>query len=498
MRLPSCLRLEALLSLRGVMAAALLYSAMNAAITLAVGPALALDDVKLNVLTQSLQGGYLPDNPPLFEWTLYAVQLAFGPTLASFVAVKSIFLFATAAFTFLAAREASGDARAGAVAALALPLIPQLGWSFHQTLTHSAALFAATAFFWFALLRLERRNGAFDFALLGLAIGAGFLSKYSFLAAAVAAIAAASLHAPLRQRLLAPKALLGALMAAAIAAPHLFWSAANDFETAAFVQERLVVEGGHAQRAIEGLSSVLWATISFLALPAVLAAGAAKSPEIRRSALSDSTLLSIAGLLAAAAAFGISNFQERYAIPFLYPAYLWLAVTTCASAGAGRFLRATGVVSVALVAAFAAARTAEVAAPGRPFCDDCRQHIPYAYLRSEIERLGAQEASLVGFDDHTAGNLRRMFPRARVISSHQPFYTPPAAGALRDCFFIWSLDLAPPPPSEVVEQFDPAGVSRAGGAWRRRMRGDAELRETIWAIAAVAPDTPFGADLCRS
>lgn len=488
---------EALLSLRGVIGAALAYGAINAALTLAAGPALALDEVKLNVLTQSLQGGYLPDNPPLFEWSLFAAQALLGPTLASFVAVKTLFLIATVAFTFLAAREASGDARTGAVAALALPLIPQFGWSFHQTLTHSTALFAATALFWYALLRLERRNGARDFALLGLAIGAGFLAKYSFLAAAVAALIAAMAHAPLRRKILTPQAALAVLTAAAVAAPHLLWAQANDIGAAALVQERLTAESAHLRRAIDGLSSILLAAVAFLAPPAIVAALTARSATLRRGPLSDAALLSVAGLLAAALALGISNFQERYAIPFLYPAYLWLIVTACGAADVARSWRLIGAASFAVAAVFASARAVEIAAPGPPFCDECRQHIPYAYLRSALERLEAHEASLVGFEDNTAGNLRRMFPSARVISAHQPFYTPPTAGAAGACYFIWSPDLAPPLPEAVSAQFDQARILRAGGDWRRRMRGEATLRKTTWSIAAVDRTTPFGADLCR-
>lgn len=498
---PPARRPDAPFTLKGVVAAALAYSAVNAALTLAAGPALALDDVKLNVLTQSLQGGYLPDNPPLFEWVLYAAQRALGPTLLSFVAVKSLFLVLTAAFTFLAAREAGGDARTGAASAFALPLIPQFGWSFHQTLTHSAALFAATAFFWFALLRLKRCRRLIDYALLGLAIGAGLLSKYSFAGAAVAALAAAMLHAPLRVAMLSPKIVISAAAAALVLAPHLQWVFSFNAGVAASVGERLAADGTYAERAVEGVWAVMWAFISFLApaAAAMLAAGSARVSALRgaRSVLSDATVLAVSGLLLAVGALGLSNFQERYAIPFLFPGFLWLTVTACGAAAAPNSPRNFAALALGVVALFTVVRAGEVIAPGKPFCKDCRQHVPYAYLQEALRGRTLRNATLVGFDDLSAGNLRRMYPQTRVVSSHLPTYAPPPASEDGDCYFIWSIDLSPPPDPSAISQLDSSSFIRAGGAWRRRMNSEKNPRRTDWTIAPVDPSTPIGAALCR-
>lgn len=494
-------RLDALFSLRGVVAAALAYGAVNGALSLAARPALALDDVKLNVLTQSWQGGYLADNPPLFEWTLIVAQQAFGPTLSSFVFVKTVFLVVTAAFTFLAAKAAGAGQRSAAAAALALPLIPQFGWSFHQTLTHSTALFAAIAFFWFALLRLQDRARLADYALLGLALGAGVLSKYSFLGAAAAGFAAALLHAPLRSAVLSPKMIAAIAVAAAMTAPHLLWLSSSNAGAAAYVGERLAADGSHAKRAGEGFIAVLWALTSFLAPAAIAAALLLKRKTVSglsgaRSVLSDATILSAAGLLLAVVALGLSNFQERYAIPFLFPGYLWLIVTLGRTAAGPKTVQSLAAVSLVVAALFAGARSAELARPGPPFCDECRQHVPYAYLQAALQRKDLQDATLVGFDDHTAGNLRRMFPRARVLSSHLQFYAPPG-GETGGCVFIWSADLSPPPAQSAIDQLESRLFERAGGPWRRRMNGEDGLRRTHWTIAPVDLATPIGAALCR-
>lgn len=490
---------EKLLTLRGVAAAAVIYAAINAAISLSMGPALALDEVKLNVFTQSLETGYLPDNPPLFEWTLIAAQRLFGPALASFVALKAAYLVAAILFTFLAVREASGEARTGAVAAFLLPLLPPIGWSFHQTLTHSTALVAAIALFWFALLRLRRKQGLADYALLGAAIGIGLLSKYSFALAAAITLVAAMMRTEWRSVLATPKALMSASLALMIAAPHLWRLLSSSADSLATAQGRLISGDSHLVRVMQGLPAAAWAVISYFAPLAGAALLVARLPlaslsRAERTLLFDSAALSAIVLVIAVVIFGISNVQERYAIPFFYSGYLWAVIGLC-RAGDGRSIPALVMMSAGFTLVFAGARAAEVAAPGKPFCDDCRQHIPYDYLRALPPPAPGTRDTLVGFDDHTAGNLRRLFPRARIVSSHQPFYSPPADRS-GDCYFIWSTDIAPSPPSSVLEQIGPP-LARLGGEWRRTMGGETGPRTTHWSVVKQDRGTPMADALCR-
>lgn len=488
------------MSARGAGVATLVYCAANAAITLSGGPALALDDVKLNVLTQSLQLGYLPDNPPLFEWALYAIQQAVGPTLLSFAIAKYLFFCAGAAFTYLAVKEASEDGRVGALAVFALPLIPQIGWNFHQTLTHSTALFAAVAFFWCALLRLERARGAQDFALLGAALGVGLVSKYSFIAAFGAALIAAMMRPALRAALATPRLAVTLLAAAMIAAPHLYWLVTAGADGLGVVQARLGDDAPYGGKVLSGLAALLWSATSFLApLCAALCIsgrGQLFGLNFTRNVLSDASLIALAGLAGAVIVFGVSNFQERYALAFLYPAYLWAISAAFKARLERRAVQALLACALVLAGVLATARALEIIRPGAPFCDDCRQHIPYRHLFDALSGAVTDSDTLVAFDDHTAGNLRRLFPDARVISSHQPFYTPPKASGGR-CRFIWSEDVSPPPPPSVIAAIADGSLSDAGGEWDRLMAGEQTLRNTVWRIAIIDRSTEFGADLCR-
>lgn len=494
-------RLYLALSPRAAAFAVLLYCFAHAAVTLASGPALALDDVKLNILTQSWQAGYLPDNPPLFEWALIIAQGVLGPTLASFAAVKYFFLIAAAAFTFLALKEATNDARASAAGALLLPLIPQIGWSYHQTLTHSAALVAAAAFFWFALLRAERRRGNADFALLGLSLGLGALSKYAFLPAALIALAVAAARPSMRNALLRGGLALTIAIAGVLVLPHLFWLAETHERSAALFQERLIGPENYWTRIGAGLPAAIWAIISYFA-PLLLLLFIAGRQSLRRLGESPSGLLfvaatsSIVALLVATALLGMSNFQERYALAFLFPGYLWLIAASAQQKGApGLFSILLGA-SAAFAFISVVVRAGEIALPGDPFCRACRQHIPYAHLRDALAGKINSNDTLAAFDDTTAGNLRRLFPKARVVSAHQLFYSPPATAG-GDCLFIWSTDIAPSPSPTALAQLDAAGTYKAGGPWARRMNGEKDMRETWWMIGPVEPSTSIRKVLCR-
>ncbi len=492
--------LPAVFSLRGVVLAALAYSAVNAIITLAAGPALALDDVKLNVLAQSLQGGYLPDNPPLFEWMLVAVQRLTGPTLASFAIVKYFLLTMTAAFTFLAVREATGDRTIATVAALLLPLIPQIGWSFHQTLTHSTALIAAVAVFWFALLRLARTRTVSDYAILGIAIGLGALSKYSFPGAAAIAIAAAAAVSPwLRAGVINPRLAVSLIVAVLIASPHIAWLLSSDVAIGDMTRARLVGGAGYLSRLGEGLPAALWAVISFFAPLGAVSFGVDRSPlRIARGSASalfvNATVLAIAALACGVLVFGVTNIQERYAIAFLYPGYLGLIILVFRTRPAEHLAPTLLAFSLVVAVTAAAVRTAAVLRPGAPFCSKCREQIPYDSLAAA---LGDVDGTLVSFDDHTAGNLRRLYPSLRILSSHLPLYTPPVIDGSGRCFFIWSADLSPPPPPGVTTALTTPALFHASGVWRKTMNGEPQARATHWSIATVDPASELGNSLCR-
>src|SRR5262245_52159576 len=100
-----------LYSLAGAIAAASLYSALHIAARLIASGNLGEDDPYDAVLTQTLQLGYVPGQPPLYDWALWLIQQVTGPGVLSFQLLKYGLLTATCGFIFASARRAMrGDA----------------------------------------------------------------------------------------------------------------------------------------------------------------------------------------------------------------------------------------------------------------------------------------------------------------------------------------------------------------------------------------------------
>jgi hypothetical protein len=192
-------------------------------------------------------------------------------------------------------------------------------------------------------------------------------------------------------------------------------------------------------------------------------------------------------LLAAAALLGFGAIDERYAAPFMAPAFLLLALSLGRESLHKRFAFSL----IGVVGAIAAIRLASLISAGPPFCEDCRQYVDYAPLQRAIG--DGANATLVGYDDHTAGNLRRLYPRSRILSSHMPFYAPPGGRAADRCVFVWSKDLDFSAPETIAEASDQVIQIDAPRA-RSFGRSGQNVR---FKFAEFTGDTAYASSLCR-
>jgi len=495
---------ERVSNIRGVACVYVFYGMLHALVTRIPGPTLALDDVKLNVDTQSLQAGYLPGNPPLYEWLLIAAQQLAGPSLIAVLLVKYALIAAAGLTAYLLAIEITKDRRWAAVTSFSLVLFYQFGWNAHQAFTHTLALIPATLFFWWTLLRLFQRQQFIDYLLLGVSLSLGVLSKYSFIGVAAAAFVAVMLRPESRKALAFPRLIFSLLFALLITSPHLYWLITQNNNVIEASATRLQgANDPYWQRVLEGVPAAIWSIASFFLPFALVTAAlfrqsfsAGAATNIKALIARDAALIGAGAIILGVIVLGISGLQERYTIAFLLPALFWAIVKIRDSAFQTKVI--SRYVSIVVLAAIfmLGLRFVQTAIPGEPFCSDCRQWVPYDVIAESLDIAGFENGTLVGFTDHTAGNLRRLFPRARVISSHMPFYTPPGGRLEDDCYFIWSEDLGPPVAEAVTGRFDATSTYKAIGQWRHFAR-ETGWRTTTWTIARVSHDSDLTKSLCR-
>ncbi|GAB4516435.1 MAG: hypothetical protein Tsb0019_15810 [Roseibium sp.] len=473
-------------------------------------PVLGTDDMFENVLVQTLEPGYMLRQPPLYEWLLYSAQQLFGPTIFAALFVKYGLISLAALFLFLIARKAISDPRLAALSVFSYSLFYQFGWNLHEGVTHTVVLTtacAASAFFFLKALETGRLG---YYAAFGLAAGAGLLGKHSYPLFVLALLLAAVSDPLWRARLRPAGLLLVPLAAALVYSPYGWWILSEGLALFGSVSDTMGVtaESSHLARAGEGLAKLAFGLVGFsvpllpvlilLFWPRYLGRCTPQTPAVNDVArLCGRTVLAMIVLTALLIALtGATYVKERHMHPLLLllPVFLFADLERFGFRRQWRWLAAV-VIAVAAVAFLA--RVPGIAAPDRFWCGgNCRHMKPYDDLRAPLAKLGAAEATLVADDGYTGGNLRVLFPGARVVTKAIPARTPPR----ERCFFVWEEgDTAPALAAE--ERFarnafwqasPPLSAGFLAGAWPHLWK-EAGWRTTWWGVAVLSPDEP----VCR-
>ncbi len=432
-----------LCSLGGVLLIFAVYAALHMILRIAASPNLSQDDVMAVLYSQTLELGYTPRQPPLYDWVLWTVQQVTGPTLISFLMLKYALLTASAGFIYSAARRIFADRLWATLAALSLLLLYQIGWNIHEGVTHTSAMICAIAATFWAFTRVVDSQSLGNYLILGLAIGLGVLTKYGYAAFLVTLLGAALLQPASRRLLLNMRFLATAGLAALIATPFAAWVVVNQHDLGAVYASTVAYgEGGHWARALRGVFLTFRSMLTFLSplilvvplvFPGALRAGARAfanvfTPTVEldwEKLLLHMTLISLALLLGAALLTGASNLRMRYMHPFFLLTPLWLVAM--ARRGMTRPVQTRIFVVVSLVFALAVTvvRAGYLYVGEPPFCVKCRQMIPYDALADAIRERGFRSGTIIAGYRHTAGNMRQRFPDARVVALRRPHVVPP-------------------------------------------------------------------------
>ena len=419
----------------------LAYVAVHVLVRVLTSGVVTIDDAREAVLGQTLAWGYQPRQPPLYNWLVWGAFQLFGVSVLSLTLVKYTVLFLAYGLVYASARAIIRDRALAVLATCSLVLVFPISWTFHQGLTHSAAVLAACAATFYVLLRLEASGSFTTYLALGLVLGLGMLSKFTYGVFAAALLLAALMEGRFRRRLLDARALLSLAVAGLVLLPFTLWFSRRGYDLALLYAEEVRIERGNTYRGevVNGLYYIvrmafyyltpLWLVFLLLFpsvyrhLPPPPYADHPGGRLLGRFFVCLFTLLTVGALSSQ-----LAYLKWRWLVPafFLLPLYaFWRLDQVTYERRRLRWLAGLLVATeLAIIGGIVAVVTSD-SFLARP--SDLNK--PYDVLVDRLAMAGFTRGTIVVGRGALAGSLRIRFPDSRVISLEHPYYVPLASGS---------------------------------------------------------------------
>jgi 4-amino-4-deoxy-L-arabinose transferase-like glycosyltransferase len=422
-----------------------LYIGVHLTLRLALSPVAAIDDAREALLSQTLELGYLPRQPPLYNWLVWGSVRLLGVSAAVLILCRYATLAVAYVFLYLSARRVLGHPVLALLAAFSLILMGPFNWDAHEELTHSLAALAAASATFYALLRVGRSGSLLAYLGLGAAVAAGFLAKFSYGFFAGALLIGALAAPGYRRRILSARFGLTVATALALCLPYALWFVGRDLSIARMYAEEVRREaagryGGGVARGFYHLGRMLFIYLMPFALVFVAAFWRAWPPRSlgrgpERRLLGGLFLAEAVLVVGAILAGSLTYLRFRWLMPafFLVPllAFAWVDSPTVERRRLVRY--AAGLLGVeALVLVALTANVLRGDALGEP----TRLNAPYDVVATALASAGFSRGTIAAGEGPLAGNLRLRFPDSRVIRLANPDYLPPTAGG-GQCLVVW-------------------------------------------------------------
>lgn len=433
------------------------------------------DESEQVVLSQFLMLGY-GRQPPFYNWLQYGVMHLFGPSIFSLTVLKNGLLFLCCVFFGLAARQLSSRKDVSAAAILGVLSLPAVTVLSQRDLSHAVALLFCVSLFLYAFFGALTRPALWRYALTGVAIGIGTISKYNFVVVPIAALIAILPEAELRRRLFDRRLIATIAIAALICLPHALWFLGNIHEaTACTVSEMRDDATGHfIVDRLDGMVTLIGAAIKG-GFPVVLFLLIAFRREVldcrnvstvwtRVTGRMLLLCLVIVGLISFG--MGATTISQKWLSPFLLLLPLYLCLKIEANAGFDR--RPDGTSVLAIPVAFLAfgflvyLAAGNILAPllGR-YQKDSLPSVPF--VRSVLAEAGpgANPAYVIADTMILAGSARLAAPQIPVaqpsIEASAQFIDPSRPGLV-----VWSDDKQTGVPEQITSFLRQRGVDVSG------------------------------------
>ncbi|KRB50208.1 hypothetical protein ASE04_16740 [Rhizobium sp. Root708] len=286
-----------------------------------------VDESQQAFFSQWLVTGY-DTQPPLYNWFQAAIVSVFGLSIATIAAAKNLVLFLLFFTYYRLARLVLEDRLYAAIATLSLFTIPQVFWGAQRDLTHTVAQMLMINLLILSVVKTLKAPSLGSYAMIGVSLGLGMLSKYNFTLVVIAAFVAVVLHPDGRARLLDRRFLLSVAIALFLFAPHGLWLLDNIGLAATRTLNTMAEEApaGGFQKFMKGPIEFFELIVVILApIVAVYAIVFGKSflrnlrPTTVWARFLDTVFLVIGlQVLLLVFAIGVTSMRDRWVLPFLF------------------------------------------------------------------------------------------------------------------------------------------------------------------------------------
>ena len=467
--------------------------------------------VTAETVQRHLAPAYQIRNPPLFDWMYFFVQTVFGDGILAHSVLRYTLIAAAGILYYFAFLQVGCNRRLAAAFSYSLIFFVWLASDIHYHFTHSLPLLAVGLAVWVcAIAYIERQSIGLAW-LLGLLIGLGIVSKWSFPLPLAGAAVAFLVDRRARAAFAQSKALIIPVAAIIPIAPVAYWLFSIDANLVFYVHEVLVVE---PTPYVERLGLALWkylTSIFLFLLPWPIFIGAIAfqtrlgatergsiDPNGRLAA--SMTFWTIGLGLAGVVALGVDNMGMRYMFPVLLIAPVAMAAWLAPRVDDTEFARITVVVALVVTIVAIVIRVWSFHIVDGIFPANSRQRVPYERLADELTFRGLSNAQFITSGDRDAGNLMAQLPNARAISVNSVRVEPPAPddALRRECVALWGGNdwklSGEPRPLRTPAALVPI-VAAATGAeedivvdWPSPFYG--EDRRSVWRIVWLPDDAP--------
>ncbi len=442
------------------------------------------DALEEAIYSQHWAWGYNPRQPPLYTWLLSLFKFVFGSSIWAYQLLKFCLVFCGFGSLYLCACQLIPNRLYASFAALTPGLTFVFGFETFQFYTHSLVFMACCGLTLWACIRFSNKNTLFNACLLGIIIGLGFLSKYSYPIVICGLCLSLLTSTQLRRSFYTPLGLVSCLIAVLICLPHILWLLDHPGQLSHAISYTLTEQTntGYIEDITKALSKFLASSFNFIAIPFILILLCFAAPlhlpyipkrpitewmrHVTREQASTETytshsinfaifsaqwqtilfrfiLLNIIAAVGMILIFGVTRIQSHHLIgPFLWfplPLFSWLYAKRLQAGGSPMIFASVLVICQGLF--FIALSIMLVTDVDGRECRRCYLQRPTSDLANTLIDRGFVAGTIVTHHQLLAGGMARAFPDSQIYTKIYPHYLPdntrPDTRSQGACLLLW-------------------------------------------------------------